>query len=136
MNEGNNQNQSVMKTTMKLLLMLLVVVGAVTLTSCKKLPDKVTISGIVTDKDGQPFEGVRIGVFDEHWFSGLGYAGLDWYTDESGYYRVEFEPYRCNGQYWMTFEITKDDGEYYYRCDVDKYLAVQEINVVLLKKEE
>ncbi len=36
----------------------------------------------------------------------------------------------------MTFEITKDDGEYYYRCDVDKYLAVQEINVVLLKKEE
>ncbi|MBO6025046.1 MAG: carboxypeptidase regulatory-like domain-containing protein [Bacteroidales bacterium] len=127
-----------MKTTrvFTLFALLLVVTSMTTLTSCKKIPDQVTISGIVTDIDGQPIEGVRIGVFDEHWFSGLGYAGLDWYTDESGYYRVEFEPYRCNGQYWMTFEITKDDGEYYYRCDIDKYNAEQEINVVLLKKEE
>ena len=123
-----------MKTTMKLLLMLLVVVGAVTLTSCKKLPDQVIISGIVTDKDGQPFEGVRIGVYDEPWTCGFGIVGWDWYTDENGYYRVEFEPYRSDGQYWMSFEITKDDGEYYYRCDIDKYNAEQEINVVLLKK--
>lgn len=125
-----------MKTTMKLLLMLLVVAGAVTLTSCKKLPDQVTISGIVTDKDGQPFEGVRIGVFDEPWFNGHGIVGWDWYTDENGYYKVEFEPYRSFGQYRMSFEITKDDGEYYYSCDVDKYNAKQEINVILLKKEE
>ena len=83
MNEGNTQKRSVMKTTMKLLLMLLVVVGAVTLTSCKKLPDQVTISGIVTDKDGQPFEGVRIGVYDKPWFSGFGIVGWDWYTDEN-----------------------------------------------------
>lgn len=125
-----------MKTKMKLLLMLLVVAGAVTLTSCKKLPGQVTISGIVTDKDGQPFEGVRIGVYDEPWISGYGIVGDDWYTDENGYYKVEFEPNRSSGQYWMSFEITKDDGEYYYSCDVDKYNAKQEINVVLLKKEE
>ena len=136
MNEGNAQNRSVMKIKMNLLLMLLVVAGAIALTSCKKLPDQVTISGIVTDKDGQPFEGVRIGVYDEPWVSGFGIVGNDWYTDENGYYRVEFEPYRSFGQYWMSFEITKDDSEYYYRCDVDKYNDEQEINVVLTKKEE
>ena len=116
--------------------LLLVVTSMTTLTSCKKIPDQVTISGIVTDIDGQPIDGVRVSVYDEPWFNGFGVVGKDWYTDESGYYRVEFEPYRCNGQYWMTFEITKDDGEYYYSCDVDKYNAKQEINVILLKKEE
>jgi protocatechuate 3,4-dioxygenase beta subunit len=124
----------VMKTTVKLMLLVLFF-GAVCMTSCKKLPEQVSISGIVTDKDGQPFEGVRIGVYDEPWFSGYGHVG-DWFSNETGHYRVEFEPNRSSGQYWISFEITRDDGEYYFSCDVDKFNAEQEINVVLLKKEE
>ena len=124
----------VMKTTVKLMLLALFF-GAVCMTSCKKLPEQVSISGIVTDKDGQPFEGVRVGVYNEPWASGYGHVN-DWYTDETGYYKVAFEPYRSSGQYRISFEITKDDGEYYYSCNVDKFNAEQEINVVLLKKEE
>ena len=80
-----------MKTTrvFTLFALLLVVTSMTTLTSCKKIPDQVTISGIVTDIDGQPIEGVRVSVYDEPWFNGFGVVGKDWYTDESGYYRVE-----------------------------------------------
>ncbi len=54
-----------MKTTMKLMLMLLVAAGMLTFTSCKKekvLPEKITVSGCVTYEDGQPFEGVEVQV--------------------------------------------------------------------------
>ena len=135
MNKGNTQNQLVMKTTMKLLLVLLVVVGAVTLTSCKKLPDQVIISGIVTDQEEQPVEDVRVCVTSVAPYSGFGFIG-EWFTDKRGCYEVEFEPYRSSTPYTIHFDITKDDGKYSYSCEVDVYQAVHEINVVLLKKEE
>ena len=120
---------------MKLMLTLLLLVGAVAFTSCKKLPSVVTISGKVTDEARQPFEGVQISVFDEPWFSGYGIVGSDWYTDVNGDYQVDFEPSRSSGQYSIRFEITKDDNLYSYSCDVDKYQAVQIINVVLTKND-
>ncbi len=123
-----------MKTTMKLLLMLLVVTGAITLTSCKKLPDQVTISGIVTN-DGQPMEDVRVCVTSVAPYSGFGFIGA-WYTDERGRYEVEFEPYKSSIPYTIHFDITQDDGDYSYSCEVDVYQAVHEINAVLSKKEK
>lgn len=48
------------------MLMLLVVAGMVSFTSCRKvfniLPETVTVSGQVTDENGQPFEGVGVSV--------------------------------------------------------------------------
>ena len=125
-----------MKTTLKFLLLVLAVGGMFAFASCTKgLPEKVNVSGVVTDKDGHAFGGVRVGVYDEPWFSGYGHVG-DWCTDENGHYEVEFEPHRSSVPYTIHFDITKDDGEYSYNCEVDIWEAEQEINVVLMKKEE
>ena len=127
-----------MKTTRlyTLFALLLVVTGMTTLTSCKKLPEQVTIRGQVTHEDGRPFEGVCIGVWNVAPFSGYGIACSNYYTDENGLYEVQFEPHRLSIPYTIQFGKTEDDIEYSYSCEVDIWKPVQELNVVLMKKEE
>ena len=133
MNKGNTPNQLVMKITMKLLLMLLVVAGTVTLTSCKKLlPEQVTVFGYVTNEDGQPFENVRVSLLSNP--SPTGWLNsTDWFTDENGYYELVFEPESSTESHYLYFVVNKDDYWYRYDCYVSIWKAKQEINVVLKK---
>ena len=128
-----------MKTTMKLMLMLLVVAGMLTFSSCKKdeqkqLPEKNTVSGQVTDKDGQPFENVSVYI-DESSFMVYAIPVANTHTDENGVYQIEFSP-REGQSYSIEFQTLKDDYQYYHHHSLDSWEAEQEYNVVLKKSEE
>lgn len=128
-----------MKTTMKLMLMLLVAAGMLTFSSCKKdepkqLPEKITVSGQVTDKDGQPFENVSVYI-DESSFMVYAIPVANTYTDENGVYQIEFSP-REGQSYSIEFQILKDDYQYYHHHSLDPWEAEQEYYVVLKKSEE
>lgn len=126
-----------MKTTMKLMLMLLVAAGMLTFTSCKKekvLPEKITVSGQVTDKDGQPFENVSVYI-DESSFMVYAIPVANTYTDENGVYQIECSP-REGQSYSIEFQILKDDYQYYHHHSLDPWEAEQEYNVILKKSEE
>ena len=117
------------------MLMLLVAVGMMTLTSCRKvfniLPKTVTVSGQVTDENGQPFKGVGVSV-SKSTFMSLIIPVTGTKTDENGFYQVEFEP--DEEAFTMRYEIDKD-GYHYLACyGVDKWKAVQEHDVVLKKQ--
>jgi len=126
-----------MKTTMKLMLMLLVVAGMVTFSSCRKLfnilPETVTVSGQVTDENGQPFEGVGVSV-SKSTFMSLIIPVTGTKTDENGFYQVEFTPDEDH-TYIMDYEFQKDDCFYKESYHVDKWKPVQEHDVVLKKTE-
>ena len=118
------------------MLMLLVAVGMMTLTSCRKvfniLPKTVTVSGQVTDENGQPFEGVGVSV-SKSTFMSLIIPVTGTKTDENGFYQVEFEPDE-DETFTMRYEIDKG-GYHYLACyGVDKWKAVQEHDVVLKKQ--
>jgi hypothetical protein len=125
-----------MKTTKRLMLMLLVVAGMVSFTSCRKvfniLPETVTVSGQVTDENGQPFEGVGVSV-SKSTFMSLIIPVTGTKTDENGFYQVEFEP--DDETFTMRYEIDKDGHHYQAHYGVDKWKAVQEHDVVLKKTE-
>ena len=124
-----------MKTTrvFTLFALLLVVTSMTTLTSCKKmLPEQVTVRGQVTHEDGQPFEGVCVGLHNNPSVSGWQSVGK-WYTDENGYYEIVFEPDSPSSSYSLTFEYKTEDYRYSYDCYVSIWKAKQEIDVVLKK---
>ncbi len=117
------------------MLMLLVVASMLTFTSCRKvfkiLPETVTVSGQVTDENGQPFEGVSVSV-DKSTFMSLIIPVTGTKTDENGFYQVEFEPDEDH-TFTMRYEIDKDGCQYVAYYGVDKWKAVQEHDVVLKK---
>jgi len=123
-----------MKTTMKLILMLLLAAGM--MTSCNKafkvLPETVTVSGRVTDENGQPFEGVGVSV-SKSTFMSLIIPVTGTTTDENGFYQVEFTPEE-NETFTMRYTIEKDGYHYQASYGVDKWKAVQEHDVVLIKQ--
>lgn len=118
------------------MLMLLVVAGMVSFTSCRKvfniLPETVTVSGQVTDENGQPFEGVGVSV-SKSTFMSLIIPVTGTKTDENGFYQVEFEP--DDETFTMRYEIGKDGHHYQAHYGVDKWKAVHEHDVVLKKTE-
>ena len=121
-----------MKTTMKLMLMLLVAAGMLTFTSCKKekvLPEKITVSGCVTYEDGQPFEGVEVQVYSNTFMGPSMPVGEAVYTDENGHYEVEFKPNK-DYTYRVNYQILKDGHQYYHNFSLTKWEAVQEHDVV------
>ena len=125
-----------MKTSIKIMLMLLVAASMLTFSSCKKvtkvLPETVTVSGRVTDEAGQPFEGVSVSV-SKSTFMSLIIPVTGTKTDEKGFYQVEFEPDE-DETFTMRYEIDKDGYQYVAYYGVDKWKAVQEHDVVLIKE--
>lgn len=125
-----------MKTSVKIMFMLLIVASMLTFTSCRKvfkiLPETVTVSGQVTDENGQPFEGVSVSV-DKSTFMSLIIPVTGTKTDENGFYQVEFEPDEDH-TFTMRYEIDKDGYQYVAYYGVDKWKAVQEHDVVLKKQ--
>ena len=105
-------------------------------TSCRKvfkiLPETVTVSGQVTDENGQPFEGVSVSV-SKSTFMSLIIPVTGTKTDENGFYQVEFEPDE-DETFTMRYEIDKDGYQYVAYYGVDKWKAVQEHDVVLIKE--
>ena len=121
-----------MKTTMKLMLMLLVAAGMLTFTSCQKekvLPEKITVRGCVTYEDGQPFEGVEVQVYSNTFMGPSMPVGEAVYTDENGHYEVEFKPNK-DYTYRVNYQILKDGHQYYHNFSLTKWEAVQEHDVV------
>ena len=120
------------------MLMLLIAAGMLTLTSCRKvfniLPETVTVSGRVTDENGQPFEGVGVSV-SKSAFMSLIIPVTGTTTDENGFYQVEFEPEK-EETFSMRYTIDKDGYHYQAYYGVDKWKAFQEHNVVLKKSEK
>ena len=115
------------------MLMLLVVAGMLTFSSCKKdeqkqLPEKITVSGQVTDKDGQPFENVSVYI-DESSFMVYAIPVANTHTDENGYYEVGFKPNK-DYTYLVNYQILKDGHLYYHNFSLTKWEAVQEHDVV------
>ena len=123
---------------MKLMLMLLVAAGMLTFTSCKKekmLPEKITVSGYVTYEDGQPFEDVHVSLSSSTFMGPSIPLGETIYTDELGYYEVEFKPDKDH-TYRLNFQSLIDDHLYYHNYSVTKWEAVQEHDVVWEKLVE
>ena len=124
-----------MRTSIKIMFMLLVAASMLTFTSCRKvfkiLPETVTVSGQVTDENGQPFEGVGVSV-KKSTFMSLIIPVTGTKTDENGFYQVEFEPDEDH-TFTMRYEIDKDGYQYVAYYGVDKWKAVQEHDVVLKK---
>ena len=119
------------------MLMLLVVAGISTFNSCKKqepkqLPETITVSGQVTDKDRQPFDGVNVYVYESS-FMVISIPVANTITDDNGLYQIEFSPEEGNS-YSLRFETTKDGERYYHRYYLDPMEAEQEYNVVLEKE--
>ena len=124
-----------MKKTLKTMALLLVAASMLTFTSCRKvlniLPETVTVSGQVTDENGQPFEGVSVSV-SKSTFMSLIIPVTGTKTDENGFYQVEFEP--DEETFIMSYKIDKDGYHYQASYGVDKWKAVQEHDVVLKKQ--
>ena len=124
-----------MKTSVKIMFMLLIVASMLTFPSCRKvfniLPETVTVSGQVTDENGQPFEVVGVSV-SKSTFMSLIIPVTGTTTDENGFYQVEFEP--DEETFIMSYKIDKDGCHYQASYGVDKWKAVQEHDVVLKKQ--
>ena len=129
-----------MKTTMKLMLLLLVAAGMLTFTSCKKekvRPEKITVSGQVTDKNGQPVQNVEVQVCYMTFMGMNTPMGDIHYTDKNGYYQIGFTPSEDHTiTYHISYEITIDNYSYHHSYSVDPWVAEQEHDVVLKKAGE
>ena len=127
-----------MKTTIKLVIIL---AGMLLFGSCSKIkevrPEKIIISGQVTDKDGQPVQNVQVQV-NYMTFMGMSTPmGSAQYTDENGCYQIGFTPSEDHTiTYHVSYEISLDDYFYYASYSVDPWVALQEHNVVLKKAGE
>lgn len=124
---------------MKTIAKSIIIIAAMLLcNSCTRvvyvLPEKITVSGQVTDKDGQPWEGVLVEVTRAQ-FMGMTIPVEGTYTDENGIYEVSFKPNKDNS-YGISFETTKDDYFYYQSRGLDLWTAEQEQNVVLKRHDE
>ena len=121
--------------SIKIMFMLLVAASMMTFSSCKKvskvLPETVIVSGRVTDEAGQPFEGVSVSV-SKSTFMSVTIPVTGTKTDENGFYQVEFEP--DDETFTMRYTIDKDGYHYVAFYGVDKWKAVQEHDVVLIKE--
>ena len=126
-----------MKTTTKLMLMLLVVAASVlSFTSCKKwfdVPEKVTVYGQVTYEDGQPAEDAVVSVRKSTFMSMI-IPVTSTKTDGNGHYELEIDNPQKKVLYAIDFNITQDGCHYSYSDFVDEYKARQEINAVLKKE--
>ena len=125
-----------MKTTTKILLMLLVVAGMLTLTSCnkeKKLPEKITVSGQVTYENGDAAEGVAVEVISSYLMAIPTPVDMPVYTDENGHYIYEFKPDE-NLTYTIRFQVSIDGDQYSYKEALTKWEAEQVCNAVLKKE--
>ena len=106
--------------------------------SCKKedvLPEKITVSGQVTNEAGQPVKDVQVQVGYSSFMGVSIPLGDTHYTDENGLYQIEFAP-DLDYTYTIDYEITIDDYYYHYSYDLTKWEAIQEHDVVLRKTEE
>ncbi len=125
-----------MKTTIKSIVIIAVMLLC---GSCSKLvsvlPEQITVIGQVTDKDGQPMEGVHVEVNSNSFMSMTFPVGETQNTDENGFYEVTFAPKKGH-TFSVTYRINKDDYFYYSHYSVDSWVAVQEHNVVLKKVGE
>ena len=108
--------------------------------SCTKLvyevPETITISGHVTDEDGQPVENVGLSLMCIQSSNLLGfYVGTGIYgsTDANGYYSIEFNPKQG---YSYRMDIGKGGYHSVPSYSVDRWIASQEHNVVLRKNTE
>lgn len=126
-----------MKTTIK----LVIVFAAMLLCgSCSKTklvrPEKITISGQVTDEEGQPIENVSFNLMCIQSSNLLGfYAGTSIHdsSDANGFYSIEFTPEKG---YSYRVDIGKSGYHYVHSYHVDQWIASQEHNVVLRKNTE
>lgn len=126
-----------MKTTVKLVIVLAVMLLCASCSKIKEVrPEKVTISGQVTDKDGQPVQNVQVQV-SYMLFMGMSTPmGDAQYTDENGYYQIGFIPSEDNTiTYHVSYEISIGDYFYYQSYSVDPWVASQVHDVVLEKAE-
>ncbi len=122
-----------MKKTIRLMLMLLVVAGMMTVSSCKKekvLPEKITVSGYVTYDDGPPFVDVHVLLCSSTFMGPSIPLGETIYTDELGHYEVEFKPDKDH-----TYKLIFESHQYYHNYSLTKWEAVQEHDVVWEKIE-
>ena len=108
--------------------------------SCSKIvlesPETITVSGHITDEDGQPVESVGLALMYSQRGNLFGfYYGTDIYakTDANGYYSIEFDN---NDDYSYRVDIGKAGYHYVQGYSVDRWIALQEHNVVMKKKEE
>lgn len=79
--------------------------------SCSKIvqesPETITISGHITDEDGQPVENVSLDLMYITRMNLLGFyygTGIHAKTDENGYYSIQFD----------------NNDDYSYRLDIEK----------------
>lgn len=126
-----------MKTTIK---SIIVIAAMLLCGSCTKLvyevPETITISGHVTDEDGQPVENVGLSLMCIQSSNLLGfYVGTGIYgsTDANGYYSIEFNPKQG---YSYRMDIGKGGYHDVPSYSVDRWIASQEHNVVLRKNTE
>ena len=126
-----------MKTTIKLVIVLAVMLLCGSCSKIKEVrPEKIIVSGQVTDKDGQPVQNVQVQV-NYMTFMGMSTPmGSAQYTDENGYYQIGFIPSEDNTiTYHVSYEISIDDYFYYQSYSVDPWVASQVHDVVLEKAE-
>ena len=126
-----------MKTISKSIILIAVMVLC---GSCSKIvlesPETITVSGHITDEDGQPVESVGLALMYSQRGNLFGfYYGTDIYakTDANGYYSIEFDN---NDDYSYRVDIGKAGYHYVQGYSVDRWIALQEHNVVMKKKEE
>ena len=108
--------------------------------SCSKIvlesPETITVSGHITDEDGQPVKSVGLALMYSQRGNLFGfYYGTDIYakTDANGYYSIEFDN---NDDYSYRVDIGKAGYHYVQGYSVDRWIASQEHNVVMKRKEE
>lgn len=124
-----------MKTTIQSILVIAIMLLC---GSCKKedvLPEKITVSGQVTNEAGQPVKDVQVQVGYSSFMGVSIPLGDTHYTDENGLYQIEFAP-DLDYTYTIDYEITIEDYYYHYSYDLTKWEAIQEHDVVLRKTEE
>ena len=105
--------------------------------SCSKIvqesPETITISGHITDEDGQPVENVSLDLMYITRMNLLGFyygTGIHAKTDENGYYSIQFDN---NDDYSYRVDIEKAGYHYVQSYSVDRWIASQEHDVVMRK---
>lgn len=133
----NIKNQLAMKTTLK---SIIVIAAMLLCASCTKLvyevPETITISGHINDEYGQPVENVSLDLMYIQRGNLLGFyygTGIHTKTDANGYYSIEFEN---NDDYSYRVDIEKSGYHYVRGYSVDRWIASQQHDVVMIKKEE
>ena len=126
-----------MKTAIKSIIVIAVLLLC---GSCTKIvyeaPETFTISGHITDEYGQPIENVGLTLMCIQRGNLLGFyvgTGIDTKTDADGYYFIEFEN---NDDYSYRMDIGKAGYHYVQGYSVDRWIASQQHDVVMIKKEE